>query len=143
MKGWIRISTLAIVWGFVCTSSSGCAEPTAKVKRYGSVIGIKKESIPEYKRLHAACWPGVLKTIEECHIRNYSIYLAEVKPDEFYLFSYFEYTGDNLDKEIEEKMANNPTTKEWWSHTDPLQFKVPTAKEGEWWHDLEEVFHTD
>ena len=143
MKYLVRLSMLAIVCSFVCVSSFGCAEPTTQVKRYGKVIGIKKEAIPEYKRLHAQCWPGVLKKLEECHIRNYSIYLAEVKPDEFYLFSYFEYTGDDFDKEIEEKMANDPTTKKWWSHTDPLQFKVPTAKEGEWWHDLEEVFYME
>ena len=143
MKLFVRFSMLALACWFVSASIFGCAEPAPKVKRYGSVIGIKKESIPEYKRLHAACWPGVLKTIEECHIRNYSIYLVEVEPEKYYLFSYFEYTGDNLDKEIAEKMENDPTTKKWWSHTDPLQFKVPTAKEKEWWHELEEVFHTD
>ena len=143
MKLFVRFSMLAIACWFVSASIFGCAEPAPKVKRYGSVIGIKKESIPEYKRLHAACWPGVLKMIEECHIRNYSIYLAEVKPNEFYLFSYFEYTGDDLDKEVEEKMENDPTTKKWWSHTDPLQVPVPTRKEGERWHVLEEVFHTD
>jgi|GEM_PF-792955 len=138
-----KISMLAMACLLVGAMNLGCAQQSPKVKRYGSVIGIKKENIPEYKRLHADTWPGVLKKIKDCHIQNYSIYLAEVKPDEYYLFSYFEYTGDDLDKEIEEKMKNDPTTKKWWSHTDPLQFKVPTAGENEWWHNLEEVFHTD
>ena len=142
--GWVgKVPMLAMACLFVCAMNLGCAQQTGKVKRYGSVIGIKKENIPEYKRLHAAAWPDVLKMIENCHIRNYSIYLTEVKPDEYYLFSYFEYTGDDLEKEVAEKMKNDATTKEWWSHTDPLQFKVPTATEKEWWHDLEEVFHTD
>ena len=45
------------------------------MKRYGMVIGLRPEKAEEYKRLHAAAWPGVLKMIEECNIRNYSIYL--------------------------------------------------------------------
>ena len=45
------------------------------MKRFGSVIGVRPEKLEEYKRLHAAVWPDVLKMIGECHIRNYSIYL--------------------------------------------------------------------
>ena len=133
----------ALIAGTLLALSSGCTPPVERVQRYGSVIGIKKESIEEYNRLHAQAWPGVLKTIRDCHIRNYSIYLAEVKPDEYYLFAYFEYTGDDLDREIAEKMKNDPLTKEWWKHTDPLQVPVATRREGEWWHRIEEVFHTD
>ena len=112
-----------------------------KVERYGMVIGIEKENISEYKRLHADAWPGVLEMIRQCNIRNYSIYLAQVEKDSYYLFSYFEYTGDNFDADMA-KMAKDKTTKRWWKHTDPLQNPVPTRKEGEWWAKLEEVFHS-
>ncbi|MEZ4674965.1 MAG: L-rhamnose mutarotase [Caldilineaceae bacterium] len=44
------------------------------MQRYGQVLGIKTENIAEYTRLHAAVWPGVLKMIHECNIRNYSIF---------------------------------------------------------------------
>ena len=57
------------------------------MKRYGSVIGLSEEGKAEYKRLHAAVWPGVLARIAECNIRNYSIFLKE---PENLLFSYFE-----------------------------------------------------
>lgn len=124
-------------------AAAGCAQQPRAIQRHAYVIGIKKECIPEYKKLHAATWPGVLKLIRDCHITNYSIYLAEVKPDEFYLFSYLEYTGDDMKQETDAKMKNDPTTKEWWKHTDPLQSPVPTRKPGEWWHEMEEVFHTD
>ncbi|HUV95144.1 MAG TPA: L-rhamnose mutarotase, partial [Anaerolineae bacterium] len=30
------------------------------MKRYGMVIGVKLDKLEEYKRLHAAVWPGVL-----------------------------------------------------------------------------------
>jgi len=120
----------------------GCAPGSARVHRYGSVIGIKPENIPEYNRLHAAVWPEVLAKLEAVNIRNYSIYLAEVKPGEFYLFSYFEYTGDDFKADMA-RMAADPDTKRWWTHTDPLQVPVPTRKEGEHWHTIEEVFHME
>ena len=51
------------------------------MKRYGMVIGLNEEKLEEYKELHAAVWPDVLKMISECNIRNYSIYLRQL-PDE-------------------------------------------------------------
>ena len=60
------------------------------MKRYGSVIGLSEEGKSEYRKLHAAVWPGVLAKIADCNIRNYSIYLKE---PENLMFSYFEYHG--------------------------------------------------
>jgi len=45
-----------------------------RIQRYGMVIGVKPEKIDEYKRLHADTWPGVLKMIGECNIRNYFLF---------------------------------------------------------------------
>lgn len=134
----IRMLLLFLALAVILT---GCGE-SRKVKRFGSVIGVKPEAIPEYKRLHAEAWPGVLKKIEECNIRNYSIYLGELKPGEYYLFSYFEYVGSDFDADMK-KMADDPLTQKWWEHTDPLQQPIPTREEGEWWHTMEEVFHFD
>ena len=110
-----------------------------KVQRFGMVIGVKPEKIEEYKRLHAATWPGVLKMIGECNLRNYSIYLKEIEPGKHYLFSYFEYTGDDFDADMT-KMAADPTTQEWWSYCSPCQ--IPLQGETSWAM-TEEVFHTD
>ena len=41
------------------------------MKRYGSVIGVKEEKLSEYKTLHAAVWPEVLKKITACHRMTY------------------------------------------------------------------------
>ena len=38
------------------------------MKLYGMVIGLRPEKIEEYKKLHAAVWPDVLKMIQQCHI---------------------------------------------------------------------------
>ncbi|NSW76012.1 MAG: L-rhamnose mutarotase [Candidatus Atribacteria bacterium] len=107
------------------------------MKRYGMVIRVKPEKLEEYKRLHANPWEGVLKTIKECNIRNYSIFYHDG-----YLFGYFEYTGDNYEEDMK-KMAADPVTQEWWSLCKPCQEPLPSRKEGEWWAEMEEVFHLD
>jgi L-rhamnose mutarotase len=107
------------------------------VQRYGAVIKVRKEKEEEYRRLHAAPWPGVLAMIEACNIRNFSIYLKDG-----YLFSYFEYVGEDYPKDMA-RMASDPTTKEWWKQTDPCQEALETRKPGEWWASMEEVFHCD
>ncbi|MCH7556572.1 MAG: L-rhamnose mutarotase [Planctomycetes bacterium] len=124
----------------LCFLFAGCAQQ--KVTRYGSVIGLKPEKLEEYKELHANVWPGVLKKIKECNIRNYSIYLGELEEDKYYLFGYFEYIGDDFEADMA-KMAADPTTQKWWEFCEPCQSPIPTRKESEWWADMEEVFHQD
>ena len=118
------------------------SQPNQRVHRYSMVIGIKPEMIEEYKRLHAKPWPGVVNMIRDCNIRNYSIYLKEVEHGKYYLFSYFEYIGNDFETDMA-KMAADPETKEWWKHTDPCQIPIPTRGEGEFWSNMEEVFHSD
>jgi len=101
------------------------------------VIKVRPEKLEEYKRLHAKVWPAVLKTISECHIRNYSIYHKDG-----YLFSYFEYHGGDFGADMA-KMAADPVTQEWWAVCKPCQEPLPTCSPGEWWADMEEVFHTE
>ena len=107
--------------------------------RMGSVIGLNAEKIEEYRRLHADAWPGVLKTISACNIRNYVIYMRE---PENLLFSHFEYHGDDWQAD-QAKMAADPVTQEWWALCMPCQKPLDSAKEGEWWAPMEEVFFHD
>jgi L-rhamnose mutarotase len=107
------------------------------MKRYGSVIRVKPAAIAEYKRYHAAVWPDILNMIRICNIRNYSIYLK----DDF-LFAYFEYHGADYQADMAQ-MAADPRTKEWWAVMMPMQQPLDTRKEGEWWAEMEEVFHMD
>jgi L-rhamnose mutarotase len=112
------------------------------MKRYGMVIGLRPEKMAEYKKLHAAVWPDVLRMIEECHIRNYSIYLRQLGEGRHYLFSYFEYTGDDFEHDMA-KMAADPTTQKWWAVCMPCQEPLTDGAPGEWWAGMEEVFHHD
>ena len=107
------------------------------MKRYGMVIKVRPEKLDEYKRLHAAAWPGVREMLTECNIRNYSIYHKDG-----YLFSYFEYHGDDFAADMA-KMAADETTQRWWAVCKPCQEPLETRAPGEWWANMEEVFHSD
>jgi len=107
------------------------------MKRFGQVIGVKPEAFDEYVKYHADVWPGVLKMIHDCNIRNYSIYHKDGL-----LFAYFEYTGDDFEADMA-RMAADPKTQEWWSIMNPMQEPLETRDEGEWWADMQEVFYVD
>ena len=106
-------------------------------KRYGQIIGLRPGTYEEYVKYHAAVCPGVLKTIYDCNIRNYSIFYKDST-----LFAYFEYIGEDLAADMA-KMAADPATQEWWAIMKPMQQPISTRAEGEWWADMKEVFHVD
>jgi L-rhamnose mutarotase len=115
-------------------------EVEKKVRRFGMVTGIKPEKVLYYKELHANPWPAVQKKITEANIRNYSIYLKQLE-DKYYLFSYFEYTGNDFEGDMQ-KMASDTATQRWWKETDPTQIPLPdAAAKKEIWSTMEEVFH--
>ena len=107
------------------------------MKRHGQLIGLKPEHYEEYVEAHADVWPGVLAKIRECNIRNYSIFHRGGQ-----LFAYFEYVGDDFEADMA-RMADDPETQRWWAWMMPLQEPLADRAEGEWWAQLEEVFHTD
>jgi L-rhamnose mutarotase len=41
------------------------------------------------------------------------------------------------------RMAADPVTQQWWKLTDPCQEPLESRAEGEWWAQMEEVFHAD
>lgn len=110
------------------------------MQRYGSVIGVKEDQIAQYKKLHAAVWPDVLAMITACNIRNYSIYLRKLPDGKHYLFAYFEYVGNDFKADMA-RMAADATTQKWWSVCMPCQEPLDDRGEGNWWADMEEVFH--
>jgi L-rhamnose mutarotase len=107
------------------------------MQRFGTMIRLKPGCAGEYKRYHAAVWPEVLKTISDCNIRDYSIFFKDDV-----LFGYFEYHGVDI-KADWAKMAADEKTQEWWAVMGPMQDPLPTRKQGEWWAEMEEVFHLD
>ena len=107
------------------------------MQRFGQIIKVKPEGLEAYKKYHADPLPGVNEMIKECHLSNYSIY---VRGD--ILFSYFEYDGDDFEADME-KMAADPATQHWWSLVKPLMQPLDDRKDGEFWSDMEEIYHLD
>jgi L-rhamnose mutarotase len=107
------------------------------MKRFGMAIRLKPGSEDAYRAYHAAVGAEVLQMITACNIRNYSIYCKDGM-----LFSYFEYHGSDMEADWA-KMAADPKTQEWWAIVQPLQEPLLTRKNGEWWADMDEVFHLD
>lgn len=107
------------------------------MKRYGMVIKVRSKKLEEYKKIHANVWPDVLKMIKQCNIHNYSIYYKDG-----YLFSYFEYTGSDFESDMA-RMAADSKTQKWWQLCKPCQEPLADRADGEWWADMEELFHCD
>jgi L-rhamnose mutarotase len=106
-------------------------------RRYGMVLRVKPEGEAEYRAHHARVWPPVLEMIRQSNIRNYSIFIKDGM-----LYSYFEYVGEDFAADMA-RMAADPATQQWWAVVRPLTEPVPTHKEGEFWADMEEIFHTE
>ena len=89
---------------------------------------MKPEYLEKYKALHANPWPEVNEMIKKCNIQNYSIYYRGG-----YLFSYFEYVGDNYEEDMKKKWLQTP------KHRNGGKRQIPTRASGicktreEWW----------
>jgi len=109
------------------------------MKRFGQIIHLRPEAEAEYRRIHVKIWTEIEEAIRKSGITNYSIFLKDG-----IMFAYYEYTGpdDELDQRMQ-ALANAPRMKEWWAITEAMQIPVPTRANGEWWANMEEVFHQD
>jgi len=151
-----RLSTTAVTLAIGALIGFGCAESARqgndqaaaedaakvqKVRRFGQVIGLKEEMKEKYNRLHANPWKPVNAMIKKCNIRDYSIYETQID-GKWYLFAYFEYTGDDFEKDMA-MMAEDPDTRKWWKETDPCQVRLEGTPEGQQWKTMEEVYHLD
>lgn len=101
----------------------------------GQIGRLKAGKAEEYVRLHARVWDEVLDMIEACNIRNYSIFLKGG-----YVFSYYEYVGDDYAADMR-KMEEDPATKQWWEHTHPCFECYAMDSESEFCADMEQIFY--
>ena len=113
----------------------GCAGRSDQIKRVGMVIGTHADRIEEYKQLHADDNQGVRDLLQKYNIHNFSIYLQEIS-GLWYEFAYYEYTGNNYDKDMAD-LAAEPRNREWLKICDPMQVPLPGA---EGWKVMERVY---
>jgi len=107
------------------------------MKKMGMCIYLNDDKVDEYKELHRNCPNEIRELLKKVNIHNFSIFLKE---PENILFSYWEYTGQDFEKDMK-IMADNEDNKEWWKLCGPCQKPFETRKEGEWWATMENVFY--
>lgn len=111
--------------------------PYTQVSRYAFVIELMPEYEAEFKNLYNNVPQSVITRLQESNIQKYAIYLKDRR-----LYAYLEYIGNDLKADMA-KLADHPDMQQWWDKTTPMQKKVETVEENEWWAEMKEVFHTD
>jgi L-rhamnose mutarotase len=101
------------------------------------VVGIKPDRISAYEVVHAASNPGVRDLLAKYNMHNFSIFIHQLDDGRFYLFGYYEYTGQDYKGDME-RLDAEPRNQEWLSTTDPLQ--IPLQGETSW-SIMREVYH--
>ncbi len=101
------------------------------------IIGVRPGYEVAYREAHRGVPWDVQRMIRECHISNYSIFVRNSV-----LYSYFEYSGPDFKADMA-KMAADPATQDWWARIGPMQVPREDRAPGEWWAEMEEVFHLD
>ena len=90
------------------------------MKRVGIRVGLRRERLDEYRRIHVKIWPEIEAAIREAGITSYSIYYGDGE-----LFGYFEYTGPEGEYDVRMKrLATAPRMREWWDITDAMQIPM-------------------
>ena len=106
-------------------------------QRIGMVIGIRPDSISAYEAVHAPSNSGVRDLLTKYNMHNFSIFMHQLDNGQYYLFGYYEYTGNDYEADMA-KLAAEPRNQEWLSMTDPMQ--IPLRGERSW-SIMREVYH--
>ena len=104
------------------------------MKRIATISKLVPGTADEYIELHKNVWPGVVQAGHDAHMQNYSIYRFGD-----YLFSYYEYTGDDFEGDMARKAAL-PVSKEWQEATGKFR---EIMEEDRRYIELEEIWHED
>jgi L-rhamnose mutarotase len=109
--------------------------PGRRSTRLAHVGRLRPEGRERYLALHADPWPEVVQGLRERHVANYSIF----RRDDL-LFSYMEYGGDDFTADMSRPF---PRQDEWMAAVTPLLQPFDQRSPGEWWSEMEDVFHLD
>lgn len=105
------------------------------MRRFGMVIRVKPEKFAEYKKIHDEVWPECLESMHRANIHNYTMYHKDG-----WLFSTFEYHGTDFAADMARNAAE-PIVQKWNAICQPCHEPLPTRKPGEWWAQMDEIFH--
>lgn len=140
MQFLLLVSILPFIFtNCISPKNEGNPAEDKTVKRIGMVIGIKPEMIQEYKRLHADSNPGVRDLLTTANMENFSIFIHQFDDGNYYLFGYYEYTGNDFDADMA-KLAKEERNIEWLKVCDPMQMPFKGQKS---WSEMEQVYYNE
>ncbi len=108
------------------------------MKRYCLALDLRNDPvlIAEYEQYHEQIWPEIEKSIRESGILHMEIYRIETR-----LFMIMETSDDFSFEQKAEMDAANPSVQEWEELMWKYQQALPTAKKGEKWLLMKQIFH--
>lgn len=104
------------------------------MKRFIMYSELKPDKVRDYEELHADPWPELLKLLDRCNIHHYSISLRGNQ-----VFTYYEYTGTDYEKDME-IMDHSPVMQKWWTYSKPCFTGHETEQ---YYEELREVFWSE
>lgn len=93
---------------------------------------LKPEKVEDYIALHAQPWPELIELLQRCNIHHYSISIRGTE-----VFTYYEYTGADYQKDMEILDAD-PIMQKWWIYSKPC---FAGHENGHYYDPMEEVFY--
>ena len=109
------------------------------MKRYGRTLNLKDdpEIIRRYVEYHRAIWPEVERGLKSIGIQRMLIWLLGRR-----LFMVMETVDDfDPERDFARYMESDARIREWQALMETFQEPVAEAKAGEWWADMELVYH--
>jgi len=104
------------------------------MRRFLTITKLKPDKVGRYIELHDQIGPSVVKAAHDYNLRNYSIHRVGL-----YLFSYFEYVGDDYESDMLAKNAL-PVAQKWRRQTGECFDRVTEQESA---LTAEEIFHHD
>ena len=97
------------------------------------------EVIEEYKEHHRHVWPEVKQGLEKIGITEMKIFLTGCR-----LFMFLRTEDEfDLEKDFQSYTDTSPRARMWDDLMRNFQQKIPSAKIGDWWVPMEEVFNLE
>ncbi|MDP7627233.1 MAG: L-rhamnose mutarotase [SAR202 cluster bacterium] len=97
------------------------------------------EVIEEYKEHHRHVWPEVKQGLEKIGITEMKIFLTGCR-----LFMFLRTEDEfDLEKDFQSYTDTSPRARMWDDLMRNFQQKIPSAKTGDWWVPMEEVFNLE
>ncbi|TDD99669.1 L-rhamnose mutarotase [Flavobacterium cellulosilyticum] len=102
---------------------------------YACDLADNPKLIEQYKKYHEAVWPEITKSIKDAGIIDMEIYIVANR-----LFMIMEVDKTYTPERKQKMDATNPKVQEWEKLMWQFQQAPPSAKAGEKWIEMEQIY---